>query len=161
MNRAYLLTGGNLGDRQKQLEIAANAIGTFCGKLLAVSPIVETAAWGKTDQPCFLNQALELATALNPYELLEQLLRIEKKMGRERLEKNGPRLIDLDILLFNDLELNSPDLVIPHPQLEFRRFALFPLASIAARVRHPRLGLDIARLLEECTDPLQVWPYRG
>src|SRR5437868_14810024 len=101
MNRAFLLTGGNLGDRNSNLATAREWIESACGKIINSSSIYETAAWGKTDQPAFLNQALEIDTLLNAKQLIRHVLKIEKKMGRQRKEKYDPRIIDIDILLFN------------------------------------------------------------
>lgn len=156
MNKAYLLTGGNTGDRLGFLKSAVSELETSCGKILKLSPIFETAAWGKTDQQSFLNQALLLKTDLSATELMTAILKTEKKMGRVREEKYGPRTIDIDILLFNEDLFESAFLRIPHPELANRRFALEPLASIAPRYRHPILKKTIKRLLKECKDSLQV-----
>ncbi len=156
MNTAYLLTGSNMGDRAGFLSGALQLIREQCGPVPAVSSIYETAAWGKTDQPAFLNQALELHTALNARQLIRRLLKIEKQLGRVRKEKYGPRLIDIDILLFND-EVHHYDLLkLPHPELPNRRFALLPLSEIAAERVHPVSGKTIRQLLDECPDPLEV-----
>ena len=156
MNKAYLLTGGNLGDRKANLALATRLIGRSCGSISAQSGFYETAAWGKNDQPAFLNQALLLETPLPAAELLHELLDIEKTIGRIRLEKFGPRTIDIDILLFNQEICDEPQLKIPHPQLANRRFALTPLAEIAASYIHPVLQKSIAVLLKECPDQLEV-----
>jgi len=159
MNTAYLLTGGNLGDRKKNLADARTQIETQCGKISRVSFLYETAAWGKTDQPNFLNQALELRTELTARQLMRRLLKVEKLMGRVRKEKYGPRIIDIDILLFNSEKHNYPLLKLPHPELPNRRFALMPLAEIAANILHPVLNKTIAELLNECPDTLEVKKY--
>lgn len=159
MNTAYLLTGGNLGDRQQNLAAARELINEQCGTLITTSSLYETAAWGNTDQPAFLNQALELATPLNARQLIRRILKIEKTMGRVRQEKYGPRIIDIDILLFNNERHNYPFLKLPHPEMQNRRFALLPLAEIAPAVIHPVLHKTIAVLLEECTDELDVKKY--
>ncbi|HEY0678097.1 MAG TPA: 2-amino-4-hydroxy-6-hydroxymethyldihydropteridine diphosphokinase [Chitinophagaceae bacterium] len=156
MNQTYLLIGGNVGKRHENLEKAAILVGSEAGKVVNRSAIYETAAWGREDQPSFLNQVLQVETSKDPHELLEALLLIEKRMGRERLEKYGPRTIDIDILLFNDLVLETGSLVIPHPQMHMRRFALAPLAEIAAGVIHPGLKKSIDELLLECPDKLTV-----
>ncbi|HRP31853.1 MAG TPA: 2-amino-4-hydroxy-6-hydroxymethyldihydropteridine diphosphokinase [Agriterribacter sp.] len=156
MNKVYLLTGGNMGDRKNHLEMAAKKIENVCGKIVISSPVYETDAWGKTDQPNFYNQALLLHTALSPLPLLKHILQIEFEMGRSRLEKYGPRIIDIDILLFNDEKMEYPDLKIPHPELANRRFALAPLNAIAAGTVHPVLKKTISRLLNECPDGLEV-----
>ncbi len=155
-NRAFILTGGNLGDREENLGQARDLIGSQCGTIEQVSALYETAAWGNTDQPAFLNQALELSTSLNARQLIRKILRIEKMMGRLRKEKYGPRLIDIDIILFNDEIHDYHFLKLPHPEMQNRRFVLMPLAEIAAGVVHPVLKKSIARLLEECPDDLAV-----
>ena len=156
MNTAYLLTGTNLGGRKKNLSDAAELITAQCGQITRRSAIYETAAWGKTDQPAFLNQALELQTTLNARQLIRHLLKIEQKMGRIREEKYGPRLIDIDILLFNDEQHDYEFLRLPHPELPNRRFALLPLAEIAPAKIHPVLQMTIAGLLAACPDHLDV-----
>ena len=159
MNTAYLLTGGNLGDREKNLSAAKEHIHLQCGKIISASALYETAAWGKTDQPPFLNQALEIQTALNARQLMRRILKVEKLMGRERKEKYGPRIIDIDILLFNNERHNYPLLKLPHPEMQNRRFALLPLAEIAPGIVHPVLNKTIKKLLEECADELAVKKY--
>lgn len=149
---AYLLTGANLGDRKKQLEIAASLIQDCAGPITAASGFYETAPWGKPDQPFFLNQALGIRTLLSPQELLNKMLQIEQQMGRIRSEKYGPRVIDIDILLYEQLALQEEHLTIPHPALPDRRFALLPLAEIAATCWHPTLRCSISTLLERCAD---------
>jgi 2-amino-4-hydroxy-6-hydroxymethyldihydropteridine diphosphokinase len=156
MNKAYLLTGGNMGNREKNLARAKTLIGEKAGKVIRASALYETAAWGKTDQPSFYNQALEIETALPPKELLKLLLEIEKKLGRHRDEKYGPRIIDIDILLYGDQISNDPQLRIPHPELQNRRFALTPLAEIGPGLMHPVFKKSITELLAICTDTLEV-----
>lgn len=156
MNRTYLLIGGNVGDRHQNLQRARQLIEARAGKLLNQSAIYETEAWGKEDQPAFLNQVLHVETALEPQALLQAILQAELEMGRQRNQRYGPRTIDIDILLFNDLTLETPELTIPHPQLPQRRFALMPLAEIAATEIHPVLKKSIDELLLDCPDKLGV-----
>lgn len=156
MNRAWLLTGSNMGERENYLAAARMEIALQCGSIKKLSSIYETAAWGKTDQPAFLNQAIGLDTTLNARQLLRRLLKIEKQLGRIREEKYGPRLIDIDILLFG-AEVHQYDLLkLPHPELPNRRFALLPLSEIAGELVHPVLQQSISSLLANCPDPLEV-----
>jgi 2-amino-4-hydroxy-6-hydroxymethyldihydropteridine diphosphokinase len=156
MSTAYLLIGGNLGNRIAYLQQAIGLIQQTCGNIVHSSAIYETAAWGLTEQPSFYNQALALETSLAPEALMQQLLQIEEQMGRKRMVKMGPRIIDLDILLIDDLVISSGLLTLPHPALPFRRFALLPLCEIAPSLIHPVLHRSISQLLEECTDELDV-----
>lgn len=156
MNTAWLLTGSNMGIREDYLFAAKREIALQCGTVQKQSSIYETAAWGKTDQPAFLNQALEIMTPLNARQLIRRLLKIEKQLGRIREEKYGPRLIDIDILMYGD-EIHQYDLLkLPHPELPNRRFALLPLAEIAGEVMHPVLQQSVAGLLAVCPDTLEV-----
>ena len=156
MNTAYLLIGGNLGDRAAYLAEAINQISAQCGRVISTSSIYETAAWGNVNQPAFYNQAVKLVTILSPEALIERLLAIENEMGRVRTEKYGPRTIDLDILMINDIVIDTPTLTIPHPQLHNRRFALLPLQEIAPALHHPVLNKTIHELLLNCLDTLDV-----
>jgi 2-amino-4-hydroxy-6-hydroxymethyldihydropteridine diphosphokinase len=156
MNKAYLLTGGNTGNREEYLQQAAMLVELACGKIVKKSALYETSAWGKTDQPAFLNQALELDTALPATVLMNALLAIEEKLGRKRLEKYGPRIIDIDILLFNQEIINSAFITVPHPELPNRRFALEPLNEIAPNYIHPVLNKTVLQLLQICPDKLPV-----
>ena len=156
MNTAYLLIGGNLGDRAAYLAEAVNQISDRCGRVTSTSSLYETAAWGNTNQPAFYNQAISVETILEPETLLERLLAIEIEMGRIRTQKYGPRTIDLDILMIDDLILDTPTLTIPHPQLQNRRFALLPLVEIAPELNHPVLDKMLHELLLICLDKLDV-----
>lgn len=159
MNRAYLLTGSNQGERANLLAEAATRIGKECGSVAARSPLYETEAWGLRNQAPFLNQALLLQTALPATELLPQLLRIEESMGRRRLERYGPRRIDIDILFFNDAVIREPGLSVPHPEIQNRRFALQCLNDLDPQLVHPVFFKTVAQLLAECTDPLAVHKF--
>ena len=156
MNTVYLLTGGNVGNRQQYLQHSAHLIEEACGKITQRSALYETAAWGKADQSPFLNQALALATPMGAVQLIEVLLNIEKQIGRIRAEQYGPRTIDIDILLFNHEIIHTPGLSIPHPHMANRRFVLVPLCEIAPAFMHPVLQQTITQLLEICPDPLPV-----
>ena len=156
MSTAYLLIGGNLGDRKQNLSTAIELINEQCGIVTKTSSLYETAAWGITDQPAFLNQALEISTSLNAKQLLRKILKVEKMMGRVRKEKFGPRIIDIDILFYEDEIHDLRFLKIPHPELQNRRFVLEPLAEINSEFLHPVLKKTIAELLEECPDNLEV-----
>jgi len=156
MRTAHLLIGGNLGDRKENLLTAISLINEQCGPLTRSSSVYETEAWGKTDQPSFLNQALEISTPLNARQLIRKILKIEKEMGRVRKEKLGPRIIDIDILLFENEIHDLRFLKIPHPEMQNRRFVLVPLTEIDPTLQHPVLKKTIAELLEECPDNLEV-----
>lgn len=159
MNTAFLLLGGNLDDRIAALAQATTQIAQRCGSIVKTSAVYETAAWGLEAQPPFLNQAVELQTFSKPHALLQCLLDVEKGLGRVREKKWGPRLIDIDILLYNNFILADADLKIPHPELQNRRFALACLDDIAPDVVHPVFQKSIAQLLAACTDPLAVYKF--
>ncbi len=154
MNRAYLITGGNLGNRAANLARALQLIGREAGSIVAASALYETEAWGKTDQPAFLNQAVIIDTLLTPQALLHLLLNIEKEIGRIRHQKWDARLIDIDMIFYNDIILNEPDLTLPHPFFHERRFALTPMQEIASDFVHPVLKQTVSKLLQACPDPL-------
>ena len=156
MNTAYLLIGGNVGDRAANLQTALRRIAETCGTITSTSSLYETAAWGNTNQPSFYNQAVVVNSPLSPEALMDQLLDIELEMGRIRTQKYGPRTIDLDILMIGNLVLNTQKLTIPHPQMHNRRFALLPLAEVAPTLTHPLSDQSIEVLLQNCPDILDV-----
>lgn len=156
MPKLYLLLGGNLGDRILYLQQARARIAVQVGQIMRRSKLYETAAWGKTNQPAFLNQVLEVQTALTPEQVLQSINAIEQELGRVRQEHWGARVIDIDILFYDDLVLQTQRLTIPHPQLHLRRFTLMPLAEIAPDLVHLVLGKSINKLLEACADALEV-----
>ncbi|NDK56649.1 2-amino-4-hydroxy-6-hydroxymethyldihydropteridine diphosphokinase [Pontibacter fetidus] len=160
MPNLYLLLGGNLGNRTLYLQQARETIAAKVGTIVQASAIYETAAWGKTDQPSFLNQVLEVETILTPEQVLQTINQIEHDLGRERLEHWGARVIDIDILFYDDLVQQTQRLTIPHPQLHLRRFTLLPLHEIAPGLAHPVLKQNIAELLEVCPDRLEVLKYQ-
>lgn len=156
MNTAYLLIGGNLGNVRETFQNAIAAIGQKTGMVKKQSSLYETAAWGMENQPVFLNQALKVATDLSAKEVLKEVLKIEQELGRTRDEKFGPRIIDIDILFFNNDVIDEPDLKVPHPLLHKRNFVLFPLSEIAPELVHPVLQKNIRALLDESSDTLTV-----
>ncbi len=143
---AYLALGTNLGNRQANLKIAKDRLSAGI-EIVKESSIYETAPWGYTDQPQFLNQVIQVRTDFNPFILLWQLKIIERKMGRVKTFRNGPRLIDLDILFYEQRVIDKFYLQIPHPRLHERAFVLIPLAEIAPELIHPVLGLSVQELL--------------
>lgn len=160
IHKAYLLTGGNLGDRVQHLTLAMARINDRLGKVIAASPLYETAPWGFSHETPFLNQALLLETALTADELMQGILEIEKSMGRVREgDQWKERAIDIDILFYDNDIVNKEELHIPHPRLHLRRFVLEPMASIARALVHPVFGKSIGELLDACDDPLEVKLY--
>jgi 2-amino-4-hydroxy-6-hydroxymethyldihydropteridine diphosphokinase len=156
MNYAYLLIGGNLGDTTKVFQQAFDLLGKQAGTIIQESSVYKTAPWGFPDQQDFLNQAILIRTTLQAGQLMQLLLKIEEALGRKRKEKYGPRIIDIDILFFNDAIINDHGLIVPHPEVQNRRFALIPLAEIAPELNHPLLHKNINELLQDCPDDLQV-----
>jgi len=151
------LIGGNMGDRMANLAMAIKLIEEQIGNIELKSSIYETAAWGNTNQPDFLNQALLVNTNLQAAELMSTLLSIENLMGRIRTIKLGPRTIDLDIMYFNNEVISTNLITIPHPKLAERKFVLEPLFEIAPNYLHPILNKTNASLLKDCGDSLAVY----
>jgi 2-amino-4-hydroxy-6-hydroxymethyldihydropteridine diphosphokinase len=156
MNTVYLLIGGNIGNRKNNIETAANLLELKIGKITRRSSVYETGAWGNTDQPDFLNQVLVIQTNMGAAECMQQIFSIENDMGRIRTEKNAPRIIDIDILFFNDEIISEPGITIPHPQIQNRKFVLVPMNELSPRLVHPVLNKSIHDLLSLCDDPLEV-----
>lgn len=161
MSSIYLLLGGNQGERASVLAKAKALLAEQLGTVVAVSPLYETAAWGKTDQPDFLNQAMHIQTQHSPVEALSIIHHIEHLLGRQRTEHWGQRTLDIDILFYDDAVIHSLRLEIPHPEVQNRRFALIPLKDIAPKLLHPVLAKDISTLLEECPDKLEVFLFNN
>jgi 2-amino-4-hydroxy-6-hydroxymethyldihydropteridine diphosphokinase len=161
MHKCHLLLGSNLGDRIWKINNALNLIELQIGKISAVSAFYETEPWGFTSSEQFLNKAVIVETHHSPHEALILIHQIEKNMGRKRLTGSdyASREIDIDILFFDDEIVNTETLVIPHPQLQNRKFALIPLAEIAAETIHPVIKKSVCQLLEECPDQLMVNKY--
>lgn len=153
--------GSNQGDRSRKLSLARGLCRQFYGPLLRVSPIYQTAAWGVEDQPDFLNQVIMLETELRPQTCLTTALAIENLMGRIRQKHWGPRVIDVDLLYYDDQIINTPDLTLPHPRIQERKFVLQPLADIAPELVDPKRGKTISILLMACEDSLDVGLYDG
>jgi 2-amino-4-hydroxy-6-hydroxymethyldihydropteridine diphosphokinase len=143
----YLSLGSNVGDREAQLQEARAKLAAV-GRVVAESSFYETEPVEFTQQPWFLNCVLALETSKTPQELIAAVLRIEVEMGRRRMQKKGPRTIDIDILLFDDTIVDSKELTIPHPAMHQRRFVLEPLAEIAPELLHPVLKKTIGELLD-------------
>lgn len=147
---AYIALGSNMGDKEKYLNEAVEKLQqTSDCQVLKVSDFLVTAPYGGVEQDDFLNGALALKTLLTPQELLERLHEIEQEAHRERQIHWGPRTLDLDILLYDDLVLDTPDLIIPHVEMHLRDFVLIPLAQIAPWKRHPVLGLTVSQMLAD------------
>lgn len=146
MATVFLGLGTNLGDRAANLRAALDALSAVA-EIDALSAIYETAPLYVTDQPAFLNMAVRARTRLAPLDLLRALKRMEAELGRVASVRYGPRLIDLDILLYDDVVMDDPDLILPHPRLHERRFALVPLADVGAEAMHPLLDRSVGQLL--------------
>ena len=159
MNTVFLLTGSNLGNRAENLGKTLDLLNLSTGIILDESAIYETQAWGVNDQPDFLNQVLKLRTILNPFDLLTHIERIEEEIGRSETFRGGPREIDIDILLFNDLIVEKEGICIPHIHLHNRKFVLIPLNEIAPSFTHPKYNKTIGELLSECKDIDKVEEY--
>lgn len=155
----FLLLGANLGDRTATLQRALDHIRTDVGPVLQQSALYETAAWGVTDQPAFLNQVLKVLSVFPPEEILEKTQAIEARLGRVRREKWGSRVIDIDLLYVDDLVQHRETLILPHPFLHERRFTLVPLAEVAPEFIHPVFHKTNKQLLAECQDTGEVKPW--
>jgi 2-amino-4-hydroxy-6-hydroxymethyldihydropteridine diphosphokinase len=156
MERVFLGLGSNLGDRAKNIRRAVRLVGSIGRtRVVSVSSLYETEPVGYADQPDFINAAVEIETVLTPRELLCEIKGIERSMGRKKTFRFGPRVIDIDILLFGNLTVDEPDLVIPHPRMLERRFVLMPLVEIAPQAIHPVSGETIASHLKNIGTLLQ------
>lgn len=156
-SRAYVGLGSNLGDRAGQLLLGVRGMLNAGLRVARLSSIYETEPVDVTDQPAFLNMAAELVAPLpRPEQLLARLLRVEYQLGRTRQMARGPRTLDLDLLLYGDLRVETELLTLPHPRLHLRRFALAPLAELAPDLRHPALGQTFSQLLASTPDTSSV-----
>jgi len=156
MEIAYLSLGSNLGNRIQHFFKARHHISREIGTVVTVSSIYKTAPWGNSDQPDFYNQVIVIQSQLTPQRALEFIHDIEKKMGRDRVEKWGPRTIDIDILFWGSRQLSESNLTIPHPGIPLRKFVLIPLIEVNPEMIHPSLGIPMQFLLKSCADTLAV-----
>ena len=156
MNNTYLLLGSNIGNSKASLAKATTRIKRQIGTITRHSYLYSTAAWGNTQQPDFLNQVIVVSTELTALQTMQTILGIEKKMGRVRMVKNAPRIIDIDILFFNKDIIDQPELTVPHPQIQNRRFVLVPLNQLSPNLKHPLLKKPVHQLLMHCPDKLNV-----
>lgn len=159
MERAYLLLGGNRGDRTGYQERALARIRETCGAIEARSSLYETEPWGFKDDTPFINQVVVVRTALSPQRLLGELKAVEHSLGRDRGSRDSryeSRVLDIDILFYGERCLETPELTLPHPRMHCRRFTLEPLNELAGDLVHPALDQRIDRLLRDCPDPLRV-----
>jgi 2-amino-4-hydroxy-6-hydroxymethyldihydropteridine diphosphokinase len=157
MNKVYFGLGTNLGNRKVNLRKAIEMIGEHIGKVLKSSSIYETAPWGFDSEDDFLNMVVLVETTLTPLELMKKIVTIESMLGRERnQDRYSSRIIDIDILLYDDLILNENGLKIPHPLMHERRFVLVPLNELAPELIHPVKGKSIRVLLEDCRDRSEI-----
>ena len=156
MNKVYLLLGANIGNPNKQLEDAKVEIEDRIGRITRQSKIYESEAWGVENQPVFLNQVIFLETDFSANKVLNEILKIEILLGRIRGQRWGSRIIDIDILYYNEDIIHTEDLQVPHPYIQERNFTLIPLVEIAAEYSHPIFKKSNKELLEESTDQLNV-----
>jgi len=156
MNDVFLLLGSNLGDRFCFLKDAIALIEKNIAPIVKISSVYETEAWGKTDEPNYLNQVVMIKTDLPPETILQKILEVERSLGRERKERWGSRTIDIDILFYGDQIIAQENLTVPHPRLHLRRFTLEPLVEIDPDIFHPVLKQKVVELKNKLDDNLIV-----
>ena len=156
---AYFSLGGNLGDRRGNLVEAQRMIAEQIGAVERASKIYESSPWGFTSDHPFYNCCLLIRTVLTPPDLMRKALQVEKDMGRVSIKSGyADRIIDIDLLIYDNLVLKQPGLVLPHPRMEMRKFVLVPLAEIAPGLIHPVSGLTMIELLDRCEDSSEIIP---
>lgn len=161
MGKLYLLLGGNLGDKEKIFSKTRSSLETQIGKIDSFSHIFETEPWGFDSDDLFWNQVVEISTSLFPEKVLEQINQIENHLGRTRkTDQYSSRIIDIDILFYGNEIISLPNLIVPHPRIQERKFALVPMNEIAPEFIHPVFQKTISQLLAECPDPLRVEPVK-
>ena len=158
-NTIYLLLGTNQGNRKAYLNKAKIEIKKLIGNINKISSVYETAAWGITEQPNFLNQVVQCQTELKPENLLKVCQKIENKLDRKRVLRWGQRTMDIDILYYENRIIHTDDLIVPHPEIQNRKFTLIPLAEIAKDFIHPSLKMNQKQLLNICSDTLEIQVY--
>lgn len=156
INSVVLHLGSNMGDRHKHLKWAFENISRRIGPIDKCSKIYNTEAWGKEDQPDYLNAAAIVQTTLGPHDIIKETKAIEKEAGSDRKEKWGKRKLDIDLLFYEDQIIDAEDLRVPHPFIHKRNFVLVPLNDIIPFYRHPQLDRTIEELTLSCRDPLKV-----
>jgi len=159
MTRLYILLGGNLGDKPRIFSETRERLNKLLGEITSRSAVYETEPWGFESSDLFWNQVLEISTSLSPEEVLSLTQQTEIELGRIRKpDQYSSRVMDIDILFYGDKVINQKNLIIPHPRIHERKFALIPICEIAPDLVHPIFQKSINRLLEECTDSLKVSP---
>jgi len=157
MNRKVILSlGSNIGDRLEHIRNAEALIESSVGHIIARSPIYETAPWGKLDQQAFVNSIISLSTASMPSEVMKKTQEIERVLGRKKIDHWGPRVIDIDIIFYADWLVRKHDLVIPHPQMQYRNFVLRPIFDIDKNIMHPKLNKTMEELYLDSPDQSEV-----
>ena len=159
MSLVYLILGGNRGNRLEIFSGAINLLTSKIGPKIAISSVYESESWG-FESELFLNQVIILKTQLSPVDVLSHTQQIEVQLGRVRTSEGyEPRTLDIDLLYYDSLVINSPDLTIPHPRISERKFVLVPLAEIAPDLKDPVTGITIEEMLQKCTDNSKVWLF--
>lgn len=147
-----LLLGSNMGNSIHNLYEATTLLELYTGAITRVSSLYKTEPWGEHDQNEFINQAVVVASDLEPLKFLHVCQKIEKALGKNKITPYGPRTIDIDILFIDDMVLSMPELVVPHPKMQLRNFVLIPLSQIAPEIIHPVTGKSVREIKDECID---------